>query len=206
MLSLGAPDRFEITEGRAFYRPVGTVSLREAVDMIANAILYTRTKAASALLVNVCALNGFAPPNIVQRYFLIEKWATAANGRVPLAVVAPPEMIHPKKFGVVVAANRGLIADIFVSEGEARGWLDSRSARDKDAAMAGRLDRLDSHALFLAGGVVTVWITRSQGEACDACGRPIPVEQSQYELVMKNGHEMRLDRTCLQRQMQELDG
>ena len=200
---MGAADHFEITEGRAFYRPVGTVSLRETVDMVADAIVCARKKAASTLLVNVSALSGFAPPNIVERYVLVEKWAAAASGRVQLAVVAPAEMIHPKKFGVVVAASRGLVADIFVSEAEARAWLDRGSGGGQDATMAGGHDRSGWHALLSPEGVVTVWITRSHGEACDACGRTIPVEQSQYALVMKNGHEIRLDRTCLQRQIQQ---
>jgi len=206
VLSLGAPDHFEIIEGRAFYRPVGTVLLGEAVDMVSNAIVYARMKGASTLLVNVSALSGLALPNMIERYFLIEKWAAAASRRVRVGVVAPAEMIHPKKFGVAVAANRGLVADIFVSEAEAQVWLDSSSGSGQDAAMAGHHDRPGWHALLFAEGLAALWITRSHGAACDACGRTIPVDWPQYELVMKSGREIRFDRTCLQRHMQELDG
>jgi hypothetical protein len=34
-------------------------------------------------------------------------------------------MIHPQKFGVLVAANRGLSSNIFPTEREARAWLDA---------------------------------------------------------------------------------
>ena len=50
---------------------------------------------------------------------------------------------------------------------------------------------------------VMIWLTRSQGAACDACGKTIAVGESQYEVVA-NGREMRLDRDCFRRQMDEL--
>jgi hypothetical protein len=40
-----------------------------------------------------------------------------------MAMVARAEMIHPQKFGGLVAANRGLVSDIFTTEVEARDWL-----------------------------------------------------------------------------------
>jgi hypothetical protein len=40
-------------------------------------------------------------------------------------MVARAEMIHPQKFGVLVAANLGLVSNIFTTEVEARAWLDA---------------------------------------------------------------------------------
>ena len=40
-----------------------------------------------------------------------------------MAVVAPSELIDAEKFGVTVARNNGLLADIFTSEQEALLWL-----------------------------------------------------------------------------------
>jgi hypothetical protein len=48
-----------------------------------------------------------------------------------------------------------------------------------------------------------VWITRGQGAICDGCGKPIPHDEAQYE-VITNGREMRLDRDCFRRRMDEL--
>jgi hypothetical protein len=38
-------------------------------------------------------------------------------------MVARAEMIDPEKFGVTVAAMRGLASNIFATEAEARAWL-----------------------------------------------------------------------------------
>jgi hypothetical protein len=115
----------DIAESRAFFRPVGSVSFGEAVDMVSNAIVYARENAASRLLVNVAALRGFGPPTIVERYSLATKWAAAASGRLRLAVVAPEEMIHPQRVGITFAATAGLVSNVFVSETDAVAWLDT---------------------------------------------------------------------------------
>ena len=128
---MDAPDGFEMTGRRAFYRPVGTVSLGEAVDMVAGAIAYAREKGACEVLANVSALAGFAAPTTLQRYHLVRKWVATAGGSVRLAVVACAEMIDPSKFGVTVAVNRGLTADIFVTEAEALAWLDGEARAAK---------------------------------------------------------------------------
>jgi hypothetical protein len=45
-------------------------------------------------------------------------------------MVARAEMIDPEKFGVTVAANRGLVSNIFTTELEARAWLHARCGRE----------------------------------------------------------------------------
>ena len=55
-------------------------------------------------------------------------WAEEARGSLRLVMVARAEMIDPRKFGVTVAANRGLESNIFPTEAEARDWLDARRA------------------------------------------------------------------------------
>lgn len=75
------------------------------------------------LLVVTSDLTGFEPPSIFDRYDFVRKWARVAGGAVRVAMVARPEMIDPRKFGVTVAANHGLIADVFESEDEALAWL-----------------------------------------------------------------------------------
>jgi hypothetical protein len=92
--------------------------------MITAAIAFARAQAIHELLVDTSSLTGFDSPSISQRILFIEKWMRAAGGRVRLALVARPEMIDPQKFGVTAALNRGLIADVFVSEADAVTWLD----------------------------------------------------------------------------------
>ncbi len=123
---LGEPDGFEIAGGRGFYRPVGSASFDEAVEMVCAAIATTRKNGGRDLLVNTCALTGFPSPDSFQRFFAAVEWAATACGRLRLAMVARAEMIDPDRFGVTVAVNRGLVCDIFTTETEALAWLDAR--------------------------------------------------------------------------------
>lgn len=68
----------------------------------------------------------FASPSIVDRHLLVVKWAHAVHGKIRMAIVAPEELIDQKKFGVLVGANRGLVADVFTTEEEAVAWLEGK--------------------------------------------------------------------------------
>src|SRR5262249_14585165 len=127
MTSMNIPDGFEIVGRRAFYRPVGTVSGADAVTMVAGAIAYARERGASELLANVCGLAGFAAPNLTELYFLAQRYAVATAGRIRVALVDRAERIHPRKFGVTVAVNRGAVLDVFATDAEALTWLDGRT-------------------------------------------------------------------------------
>ena len=117
------PDHFVLEEGRGLYRPVGTVSFDEAVALVRAAIAAARRNQVRDLLVDTTALTGFPSPDTFERFLAAVEWAEEARGRVRLAMVARAEMIHPQKFGVLVAANRGLVSNIFTTEAEARAWL-----------------------------------------------------------------------------------
>jgi hypothetical protein len=108
------------------YRPIGSASFDEAVSRVRAAIAIARSKGARELLVDTTALTGFLSPDTFQRYFAAVAWAAEAAGSLRLAMVARAEMIDPQKFGVTVAANRGLISNIFTTEAEARAWLNAR--------------------------------------------------------------------------------
>lgn len=122
-----ALDQFEVVGGRGFFRPTGHMPLAEAVARVDAAIAYARAQAIKDLLVNGILVTGFDPPSLSERYFLVEKWALTARGALRVAMVLRPEMIDPEKFGVTVAFNRRLIADVFVDEGPAVAWLDRRA-------------------------------------------------------------------------------
>ncbi|MFL6203087.1 MAG: hypothetical protein ACJ76J_28295 [Thermoanaerobaculia bacterium] len=122
-------DGFVLEGGRAVYRPVGSVSFDEVVALVRAAIAAARSNQARDLLVDTTALTGFSSPDTFQRFLAVVEWAEEARGSVRLAMVARPEMIDPHKFGVTVAANRGLVSNIFTTGGEAGAWLDARSGR-----------------------------------------------------------------------------
>lgn len=122
---MDAPDNFELVAGRGFYRPVGSVTLKEAIDLVSAALAYAREQGIPDLLVNISALTGFAPPSLAERYFLVEQWVAIAGGKVRLVMVARAEFIDPEKIGVLMALNRGLVSNIFETEDEALAWLDN---------------------------------------------------------------------------------
>ena len=113
---------------RGHYRPAGSVSFDQAVTHVRAAIAAARWKELTELLVDTTAWTGFASPDTFQRFLAAVAWAEEARGSLRLAMVARPEMIDPRKFGVTVAANRGLESNIFPTEAEARDWLDARRA------------------------------------------------------------------------------
>jgi hypothetical protein len=119
-------DCFAVENGRGFYRPVGSVSFDEAVAPVRAAISAARENQVRDLLVDTTALTGFPSPDTFQRFLAAVAWADKAMGAVRLAMVAREELIDPKKFGVTVAANRGLVSNVFTTEVEARAWLDAR--------------------------------------------------------------------------------
>lgn len=57
---------------------------------------------------------------------MAEDWALAANRSVVVALVIHPELIHPDKFGVVLAGKLGFTCDVFSSEENALRWLSRR--------------------------------------------------------------------------------
>ena len=75
------------------------------------------------LLVNVTGLTGVPIPSLVDRFLMIEEWAKEAKGMVLLVLVVHAEYIHPEKFGVRVAADFGLVANVYTSETDAFKWL-----------------------------------------------------------------------------------
>lgn len=121
-----APEHFEVVGTRGIYRPVGVVSLEQAIDMIAAAIERARGLKLVDLVVNVHELSGFAVPNTFGRYAFAVRWADAGGGMVRVAFVARPEWIDREKIGMIMAQNRGLDAQVFAVEADAIRWLDKR--------------------------------------------------------------------------------
>ena len=119
------PDHFEVVEGRGFFRPKGRMSLEAAAEQVTAAIAYARAHGIKELFVNATGITGFGPPTLSERYFIVDNWARVARGAIRMAMVLRPEFIDPQKFGVTVALNRRLIADVFELEEPALAWLGS---------------------------------------------------------------------------------
>ncbi len=116
-------ESLEIRDGLAIYRPRGKHSLVDAVDLVSRAIAYCRHRDVKMLLLDATGLIDLPIPSLVDRFLMVEDWAQESKGTVVVAMVTPPEYIHPRKFGVKVALQFGLICDIYDSEEAASAWL-----------------------------------------------------------------------------------
>lgn len=119
-------ESFDVEGVLAVYRPVGEATLVEAVDLTRAAIARSRQYGLHALLVTARGLHGMPIPTLVDRFLAVEEWAEAADSMLVVALVVHPQYIHPRKFGVKVAADFGLTMDVFTSETNARAWLTSK--------------------------------------------------------------------------------
>src|SRR5262249_52993163 len=124
---MNKPENFEILKSHAVYRPTGCVSLQQAVQLVTVAVVFARENEVRKLLVNGTQLTGFESPSVARRYFIMQEWAQAAQGKVCVSMVIKQEMIDPHKFGVMVGENFGLRSNVFALEDEALAWLQSVS-------------------------------------------------------------------------------
>jgi hypothetical protein len=84
---------FEVQKGYAIFRPTGQVSIGRAVELVTEGIAFARSLDVWKLLIDITNLEGFEPPGVVLRYFLIHEWARAAGRSVCVALVTGPEMV-----------------------------------------------------------------------------------------------------------------
>jgi hypothetical protein len=101
------------------------------VDLVSGAIAHCRGNGIRMLLVDTTGLVGLPIPTLLDRFLMMEDWAEQAMGTVVVAMVARPEYIHARKFGVKVALEFGLVCDVCTSEADAVAWLDA-TARERD--------------------------------------------------------------------------
>ena len=110
-------------DGIALFRPAGSMPLAAAMTLVETAIREARRRQCTGLMVLVTSLSGFGPPSIAARHEMMRRWARAADARLKLALVIPPEFFHPERFGEISAANFGLAGKGFLTEAEALAWL-----------------------------------------------------------------------------------
>src|SRR4051794_39224633 len=86
-----------LVDGLCCTRPRGPSSLVNAVDLVKSAIAHCRQGRISRLLFNSTGLTGVPVPTLVDRFLMVEEWASTANSMVIVALVVHAEYIHPQK-------------------------------------------------------------------------------------------------------------
>ena len=124
-------EQLEIHDGLGIYRPRGKYSLVDAVDLVSRAIAHCREREVNKLLVDATGFVDLSIPTLLDRFLMVEDWAQEAMSTVVVAMIASPEYIHPRKFGVKVALEFGLICDVYSSEEAASAWLRESASHAK---------------------------------------------------------------------------
>lgn len=120
----------QASDGMWRYCPRGEVSLVVAVEMVTDAIAYCSDRKIEKVLIDLRDLHGYSVPTLIDRFLMAHDWAQASRGAVTVALVAQEKYIHPAKFGVRVATDAGMRADVFTSDVEAQAWLASGGQSD----------------------------------------------------------------------------
>jgi hypothetical protein len=114
---------FDFVDGIAIFRRSGEFSIQEGVHLIRDAIARAHEQRISLLMVVITDTSGYGVPSLSMRLAMMREWADAAGGFVRVVVVCRPEFIDPHKFGVTMAANFGMKAEVFASEDDGIAWL-----------------------------------------------------------------------------------
>ena len=114
---------FTAVSDHAVFRPIGHVTLAQVANMIEQSIELAKARRVRKLLAVITGLDGFPSPTLADRFLMVEEWAAASAGLIKFALVIQPWLMNPERFGILVARNRGLIANVFTLEEDARAWL-----------------------------------------------------------------------------------
>jgi hypothetical protein len=113
----------QVMDGIGHFRLSGAWRFPQAVQAVSAAIARAEQLGLSRMLIVTTEASGFDPPGTADRHAMVREWSQASKGHVAIAMVVPPVFVDPERFGVVAAANFGMLANVFTGEAEALAWL-----------------------------------------------------------------------------------
>ncbi|MBV9216242.1 MAG: hypothetical protein JO053_08705 [Acidobacteria bacterium] len=122
------PEPPSLRDDHAHFVLAGEYTLEDAIERVNEGILWCRANSIRHLLVDIREVTGFPSPSTSDRFGYATRWAATAQGRVVMAMVAPEHLIDAEKIGVMVANNRGFVAEAFTTEQEALRWLRTKGS------------------------------------------------------------------------------
>ena len=103
----------------------GTFSQESALDAYERAFTLAAAAGRPEVLVDIRAVTG-REPTLAERYQLAVRVAdaqAATKPRIRFALLGHEPMIHPERFGEIVATTRGADGRVFTDEASALEWL-----------------------------------------------------------------------------------
>src|SRR5215510_961525 len=129
-------EHFDIRDGYAYFRPVGTVTWQTVLTLFEKAMVVCSENRLQRLLISTELLT-HKPLTLAERYFLGEGLARRWDRSIRLAIVARVDQLDPDRFGWRVARNRGFDFGLYDVEADATRWLleavDQQSKLDENA-------------------------------------------------------------------------
>jgi hypothetical protein len=117
------PPELVIVDDTAVVTLTGEHQITQAAQKVTEYLVFAREHKLRKLLIDASQTTLVGERTKAAQYFRVQEWARAAEGEVRLAVVLPAASSDPTRFGVTVAANSGLIGDVFVDRAAAEQWL-----------------------------------------------------------------------------------
>jgi hypothetical protein len=109
----------------------GEFTRDSAMDVYERVFTLAAEAGREALLVDIRQVTG-REPTMAERYELAVKLAETQAARMPrirFALLGLEPIIHPERFGEIVATRRGADARVFTDEALALEWLAARNDR-----------------------------------------------------------------------------
>jgi len=103
----------------------GTFSQEGALSVFERAFALAADGGHQALLIDARKVSG-REPTMAERYDQAVRVAETQGTQTPrirMALLGHEPLIHPERFGEIVATNRGALARVFTDESAALDWL-----------------------------------------------------------------------------------
>lgn len=103
----------------------GTFLQESVLKLYEQAFLLAANAGRDAVLIDGRKLTG-REPTLTERYaqaVLVAELQSSQKPRIRLAVLGHEPIVHPERFGEIVAANHGAVARVFTDESAALEWL-----------------------------------------------------------------------------------
>jgi hypothetical protein len=103
----------------------GQFSIEAMLRIYEEAFEFARKSGRGAVLIDARNISG-REPTLAERYeqaVRVADMQTLQRPRIRLALLGHEPMIHPERFGEIVATNRGALARVFTDETVALAWL-----------------------------------------------------------------------------------
>lgn len=103
----------------------GAFSQDEALSVFERAFVLATDGGHQALLIDARKVSG-REPTMAERYdqaVRVAELQATQTPRIRMALLGHEPLIHPERFGEIVATNRGALARVFTDENAALDWL-----------------------------------------------------------------------------------